>query len=525
MKINFSYLILVLILISSCKRNEPTSWDTHVFAPLAKGKITLGDIVADSLLQSDENNLWHLLIHENLADFQLDSVVKIQDTIIKNKFTVPINGGPFTLPNGTTLINLDENNLIGIHDAQLKLAKVKSGLLKYSIKSYINGYLTCTYSIPGVKHNGTGTFIETTTEPKQGNQPYIFSDEIDLAGYEISLTGQNGFMTNRIYSHFKVITSPTSPAQTLVYGQDSIIIELQFIDPVIEYAKGYFGQHDYDLNQNIEFAAGDKMPEGILRIEEATMNLDIVNSVGIDAQIKFNEVAGNNPHNGNTILLEHEPLYQWLNITRAIESYGNIQTTAYHYTLNNSNSNLKSFIENLPGSLNLNAKVRINPLGNLTDGNDFIYTDNTLNALLQLDVPLNIGMENISFKDTIDIENDLDLSADGEFILIVRNAFPFSASCDASLINSEGNVVSLFLQNGFIDHAILSPEPGVTEAVESVIRISANDEVLRSFNKQNKLTFHVKLNTPSIENTYGLYRDYYMDYKIIADGKARVKYE
>jgi len=127
----------------------------------------LGQIVPDSILKADETSLWHLLISENLTDFNLDSIVAIPDTIIKKKFNVPLVGGPFNVPNGTNIIEQHDNNLLNVNDAQLRLVKMRSGRLEYSIKSYINGYLTCTYDIPGVTLNGVGTVIETTTEPRK----------------------------------------------------------------------------------------------------------------------------------------------------------------------------------------------------------------------------------------------------------------------------------------------------------------------------------------------------------------------
>jgi len=176
---------IILIAFVSCKREAPTSWNTEVLAPLAKGRITLGNIVPDSFMQADENSLWHLMISENLTDFNLDDIAAIPDTTIAKKFTVPIVGGPFALPNGTSIINQHDNNLMRVNDAELRFVRIKSGKLEYSLKSYINGYLSCTYDIPGLKLNGVGTLIQTNTEPKQGNQPFISTGEIDLAGYEM----------------------------------------------------------------------------------------------------------------------------------------------------------------------------------------------------------------------------------------------------------------------------------------------------------------------------------------------------
>ncbi|MFN5295560.1 MAG: hypothetical protein ACK5BL_08525, partial [Flavobacteriales bacterium] len=65
-------LAFVLVL-SSCKRSEPTTWDADLRGPIAYGALSLQNIVADSLLQADDQGLWHLMLEENLTDFDLDS--------------------------------------------------------------------------------------------------------------------------------------------------------------------------------------------------------------------------------------------------------------------------------------------------------------------------------------------------------------------------------------------------------------------------------------------------------------------
>lgn len=520
----FQYLVLISI-ITACKRESPTVWNPDVIAPLAKGRITLGNVVPDSILQPDENALWHLKFSQNLTDFDLDSIVRIPDTTISKRFVVPISGGPFTLPAGMSVIDQHDNNLIKLNSIQLKTVKIKSGRLEYSIKSYINGYLNCTYTIPGITYNNIGTILQTATEPKQSSQPYTYSGSLDLAGYEMNLTGQNGYLTNRLYTHLSIITSTDAPAPTQVSGQDSIVVEMKFIDPVIEYARGYFGQHLYSLNQTVDFGNSFKMPEGALNINQASMNIRMSNSVGADAQIHFTSISGTNTYTENTIQLIHNTLLQPLNLTRALNNNGIIEPSTYNYHLDETNSNLDFFIENLPSSLKLEGNVKINPLGNVSDGNDFIYTNQPLEASLSLDVPLTIGAQNITFRDTLSIDSKSEIRANGKLTLYVKNYFPLSASCDAVLINNENHTLATLLQAGQIHYAIDTGTSGITIPSESWIEIPVTNDILSYINSDHRIVLTIKLNTPSFENHYGLYKDYYMDFKIIADGKLEVRYE
>jgi hypothetical protein len=521
----YIHLLIVIIALASCKRDEPTSWNTHVLAPIAKGRLTLDNIIPDSLLQADDNGLWHLRVTKNLTDFNLDSIVAIPDTIIRKSFTIPISGGPFNLPHGTSVINQHENNKLNINDAELRHVKIKAGRLEYTLKSYINGYLTCTYNIPGVKLNGIGTVIQAQTEPRQGNQPYIYTGQIDLAGYEMSLTGQSGFMTNRVYTHLAIITTPNAPTQAQVYGQDSVVVELKFLEPVVEYAKGYFGQHVYDLQQTVDLTNDFQMPTGTLNIDQASLNLNIVNAVGADAQIKFTTLAGLNLNSGNSVNLQHGPLYQTINITRAHDNNGSVQTTESNFALSNANSNLDVFIENLPSKIQMDAQIKINPMGDLTNGNDFIYTANSLKALLDINVPLNVGMHNLAISDTLDIATSIDMQADGKLVLQVINTFPFSATCSVQLLDGSNQVLHTLINSAHISHGMLNGNSYISTLASSLIHIPVTADQLRDVHPGNRIAIRVLFDTPEDQEHYGLYKDYYMDFKLIGDGKMEVSYE
>jgi hypothetical protein len=513
-----------LLVVASCQRKEPTSWDSEVLVPLASGRITIQDIVPDSIIYFDENNLWHLHINENLTDFDLDSIVRIPDTIISKRFEVPITGGPFTIPNGQQIIDVPEENLLNIRDVQLSEAIVSSGVLQYSIKSYINGYLTCNYEIPGVTLNGIGTLIQTTTQPSDGITPFVYSGSIDLSNHHFDLTGESGVAFNRIYSHLNIATAADAPTQAVIHGHDSIVVELKFLDPVIQYARGYFGEQDYSLDQSVDFSDNVNFPTGTLNLNAATMKLNIENNVGIDAQINFHALSSTNTATNETVNLQYAPLYQPINITRAFDNNGTVVPNSTEFLMNQNNSNIVPFIENLPNFILVNADIHLNPLGNVSDGNDFIYTANTIKAALDLDIPLNIGAENLLFTDTLDIGSSIEITADGHLYLYVNNSFPFSATCDAFIIDDQNQIVQVMLFGGVIQSALETGVEGETVAVKSIIDLPVNSNVIDNFKSENRILLRVRFDTPNVNEPSGLYSNYWMDFNITADGIVELKY-
>jgi hypothetical protein len=90
--IGFAFAILCALTFTRCSRNEPTVWDSDVMVPLATGRLTLSNVVDDSMLYADASGLWHVKFERELADFNLDTIVAIDDTTIAVGFELPISG-------------------------------------------------------------------------------------------------------------------------------------------------------------------------------------------------------------------------------------------------------------------------------------------------------------------------------------------------------------------------------------------------------------------------------------------------
>jgi hypothetical protein len=517
-------ILWLFVLLCACKRESPTSWNSELLVPIAHGRVTLDHIIPDSLLYADDLGLWHFRFSEELTNFDLDTLVEIPDTVISKSFVVPLTGGPFNIPAGQVIINEAENNLINVNDAMLREVRVKSGFLNYSVKSFIDGYLDCTYQLPGVTLNNVPTIIQTTTQPGTDSQPFVYSGSIDLSGYRINLTGESGFMFNRIFSLLTVTSASNAPGPTLVSGNDSLLIELSFADPVVSYARGYFGQHHYQLNEVIDLSDNVNFPDGLLQIESASMQLNIQNNVGVDAQIDFAEVSNSNQWSAQEVMLQHAPLYNPINITRAYEMGGGISPTSYSLLMNNSNSNITAFLENLPDQLALSGAVTVNPLGDVTDGNDFIYTNKALVANLDVDIPLRIAASGLQLRDTIDVQAiSSEFRADGFLELHVENAFPFQATCSLIIAGLESDVVVIDQQA--VMSAIPTDQDDVTIPVKSIIRLPVNDVLLGILKSNARMIVGFRLDTPDYDEIHGIYDSYYMDFKLLANGTVVVQYE
>jgi hypothetical protein len=524
-----SYIIALLIAFGlvACKRQEPTSWDVDVVLPVAKGRLQLNDLVTDSLLSVDANGVYHLHFSENLTDFSLDTLVQVPDTTIHKKFEVPLNGGPFTIPANVTLIDQNEDRILEVGNVLLREMVAGSGYMRYSLKSYINGYLDCSYSIPGLSYNGIPTVILAQTSPSTGGVPNVVTGVIDLTNYTFDLSGVSGGDFNKMNTNLLIRTSPTAPASAIISAHDSVVVDLEFVEATVAYARGYFGSEAYELNENVEFGSGLNLPEGSLNLESAAMSLKVQNYVGVDAALQFHSLGGWNAATPQNIVnLDYAPIMQTMNLERAELSFGEVVPTERTFNMNEGNSNLTSFLGNLPTSMALDATVLLNPLGDVSQANDFIFTNRTLEATLDLDVPLKLSTAGIVLRDTFALDTkQLDQVHFGKLKLKVENTFPVNATVLMHLADSETSDVFEVETTGSIVSGSGVFTPGPLIPVWSEVDVVLNASDIERLKNSAKLIVELRLDTPLYPAIVAVTPEMYLDFYLSVSGQGEVSYE
>jgi hypothetical protein len=523
------YLVAIAAIsaVQACKRTEATSWDIDAVIPIAKGRLQLTDLVSDSLLSVDGDGVYHLIYSENLTDFSLDTLIQVSDTTIHKKFEVPLNGGPFTIPPNVTLINQNEDRVLEVGDVLLREMIAGGGFMRYSLKSYINGYLDCSYSIPGLSYAGVSTTIVAQTSPSTGGVPNVVTGVIDLTDYKFDLSGLSGGDFNKMSTNLLLKTSATSPTSAIISANDSVVVDLEFVDAKVAYARGYFGSEVYELNESVDFGTGLNLPEGSFNLDAASMNLNIKNYVGVDAALQFHSLGGWNASTPqNVVSLDYAPIFQTMNLERAELSFGNVAPTERSFSINETNSNLTAFIGNLPTSMQLNATIELNPLGDVSSANDFIFTNRTLDASLELDVPLKLSSAGIVLRDTFALNAEqLKNIHSGKLKLKVENTFPVNATVFMHIVNDESADVLPVETSGSIvsGSGVFTPGPLIPVWSELDVLISAS--VMNQLLNSSKLVLELRLDTPLYPATVAITPEMYMDFYLSAIGAGEVSYD
>src|ERR1043165_6210695 len=84
-------LAAAAFIFSSCKKQIAThpSWDASLLTPLLKSSLTLNDLLADSVLQTNADNTVSLVFSNKLYGASLtDLAVKVPDTTIRVGFSL-----------------------------------------------------------------------------------------------------------------------------------------------------------------------------------------------------------------------------------------------------------------------------------------------------------------------------------------------------------------------------------------------------------------------------------------------------
>ncbi|MFZ6052995.1 hypothetical protein [Halocola ammonii] len=507
----FFFITLTLF---ACRKEE-TRWKTKWKAPLAKGRLSLGDLVGDTLLSFDEGGLAHLIYENKLTNFDLDTLVKLPDTLVSQSYSLDIDGGPFDFPAGFVLVDEPQQTSYDLGGAELKTVRVKSGGVRIELRNYVDSKLQMSYNLVGA--DGPQGPLGYSIEADEGtpDNPAVYEDFRDISGYELSLTGIDGNDNNTLAANF-LATVGDNEGETAIYGDDSVSVNISFEDVVIEYASGYFGQYENELVDTIYLDFFKNISPGILQLDEVNFDLSITNYVGMDAQVTFNELKSIRTTPENDVVLSHAFIGDQKNITRATDNNGNVSPTELEIEVNGDNSNIVDFTEIMPDKVAYDIDLNLNPLGDISLGNDFLYTDQSLETSLILDVPLCLAAENLGMRDTLELNNEpIEEWAQGSLFLKVENTFPFSANFDLSLLE-EGNGETELIGSGEIAAATM-PVGLDYLAQESISTIEVPAELVSRLHSENRIVINVTFDTANYPDLVKLREQYYMDIVLTGD--------
>ncbi len=483
MKNSFWFLLLVAVFALQC-RNDSTQWSPELAFPIAFGELSLEDFIDSENLDSAGEVLF-ISIQETLTPVNLDDLLDLGDTIIEQVYTPDLGIGPISFANSVDIFSIDEEFTFNLEDAELNFAKITSGIINFSFESNADGYLDLTFLLPGISLEGESLSIIAQTEPASDSNLFESSFSVDVSGYEMNLTGIDGTDRNTIYGELAVATSAAPNYTAQIFGSDQITVNIQLQDIVFDEVRGFFGELDQELNEEIELDF-PSYTSGSVGLEDINLGLEIKNYLGVDAIINLESLTAINSIESNSLDLDHSIVTEEINFTRAFETANYVIPDVELLEFNNLNSNLADFVSITPDQININALIEINPLGDITGGNDFYLRDYPLEIDVDLQVPLCAAVDTLILTDTLEINID-DVNQISNVLLKLNYENSFELGGELELLFPNANEPFGTLQ--------ISPAPSETESVNEVSELELDNDALENLKTSDFIVVQAKILT------------------------------
>jgi hypothetical protein len=509
------YTGIVLLLAACRKELERPSWEVSMTGPLIHSSLDISDLIPDSLLQVNPDNSITLVYNSTIFSLNPDSLVTIPDTSIVDTFALPVFVPTLAVTPNQQLFTQAEDNRFSVQDVELTDLILRQGTFEVNITSTINQPTEYTYSLPGVALNGTPFLAVITVPPGSIANPAVYTEAFDLSNYQFNLRGSTGTDFNSFASNLIIRMAPASNP-TNVTNTDRIIISTSFNDLSPSYAKGYFGSQAADIpSETVSFDLFRKIIDGTIDIDEVDVNLVLRNGIGADARITINQLMAQN--SSAAASLSHTTIGNPININRATSNGSGPIPTIHTISLNESNSNIDQVIELLPDEITVDLDMFINPLGNVSGHNDFLYDILTFEADLEVTMPLNIIADDLTLVDTIPISVNKGENGhvkNGTFRIFVSNGFPLGGEIQLYLLDEYGSVVDSIVAPGTFTPAPVNASFIASGVQNSIIEITLTTEQMEKLYNSPEVLLKVVFYTSSLTQHISIYDHYKIDLRM-----------
>ncbi|MCI5057184.1 MAG: hypothetical protein MRY83_13810, partial [Flavobacteriales bacterium] len=506
---NRFYLLSIIVLLAlSCKKEiKVPKWDVDAVLPIAHSTLAVSNIKFDSVpelqLQQTNDNKVQLVYSNSLFSIDFDSLFQVPDTSITESYPIfiPLNFNP-----GQQIWTGEIKNKYKLNDIELRDVKFRSGKMILEMTNSLTEKLILDLSLNKGHINGSPFVKQVEIPAGTISSPSKVTVEYDVSDLAVDLTGTSGGSYNNMFISYTLTVDPNGNAVSVGLG-DVLSVKSTFQKLIPDYGRGYFGQiiESETLDQRVKEL--ENVVAGNLELQDFDVDLEIVNRIGVDLQSTISHFSSYNSRTGNTVDLNHSIIGNSINLNRAKETGNPNSPVDYEirrFPINNSNSNILDFLENFPDSLSMAVDIALNPLGNFSAHNDFVYYENGLDLNLNMTLPLTFSASGIEIWDTLALDldsNDIYSNINSGFLKIyANNSFPLGIDLELTATDSTYSFKQILTTdvNNSIDAGVV--QGALTTPKESLIEVPLNQEIINSLYNGELLLIKATLNTNSTPN-------------------------
>jgi len=515
-------LVLTIISVagSGCrKEGTRPQWDVDLLAPLVRTALTIRDVLPDSVLTIGAAGSLTLLYRTDLFVLDLDTLLNAPDTSFIYAYVLPLPDS-LNFPPGTTFFSENDVTEFDLQDLALRDLELREGTLQLSLKNMVSSTVIGTVDLPGVQFPSGSSAMNASVGPGTPANPAFASASRDLAGSVFDLTGPNYNSVNTLATSIGAQLDPTGTG-AWISDEDSLIAKVTYQGLVPQYARGYFGSRTVHVGPEVSnIGLFNNVVGGTIDVDEVALRIRLENGFGVDIQVAIDHFTAVNTLSGGSVDLTHSIIPGPINLNRALDLGGGFTPSVYENELDNDDSNLDLFLESLPDQLSFELDVHLNPLGDISNGNDFLYYESKLKASLELELPLRLIANDLTLQNTL--VPDLPGSAEAHglqscgLMLFATNGFPFSAHLELDIINGDGQVLSNIPVAGTIASGLLGVNALVQQSIESRLEAQLTTEQVDLLYAGGRLRTRVAFTTADQTQHLQILDSYKLDLQITA---------
>ena len=388
---------------------------------------------------------------------------------------------------------------------QLNEVGIKSGTVTVNVLSTLpNGKMI--YNIPSLKKNGV-SFSSGDIIIPQATGTELTTFELNFEGYKLDLTGEEnrdgGDTINTIYTESYTFIDYTGTLET-INATDSFYSYIEF-DLTPEYATGFLGTDTISSGPEIiESDIFDFIQSGSIDFEQANMSINIKNFIGADMGLQITNLSSTNENTEVNASIDNNFIYE---INRASQNIDN----QINSTLTQINFEGDKLLEIFPNKFITSATFYLNPYGqNIIE--DFLYPEFTLDANINIEVPLRVNANNLTLVDTSEIEiNEISNYEIQKVFFNIENGFPLDIKLKILLLDVNDIIIDTLVQDINIDAAQVDINNIVVNNQITTVEVDYQD-----FTNIKKAILISSLNTMPNNEYISLYSNYEIDIAISA---------
>lgn len=510
-------IILCLIALFSCKRKEPTTWNIDLVSPIIKSSLTIDDLLPDSVRNTNPDSSINLNYTYTVDALDGQNIVNLANDTLSQFISFPFPNA-VSFDAGNQFANNTVPSTFQYGDARITELKINNGTIEVFITNDIESDIITTFSILKSSDNNGNVFTKTVRIPAANNGlKGVFQSEFMLNSFTFDLT-DDGTDYNTIVTATTAILDPNGNGAN-ISSQDSLSINYILKDLSPNALKGYLGdEFIQESGQEANFDVFDRIASGSFDIDDISVDLKVSNYVGADLQLKLLNLDAINSNTASTLSLNHPVINQQLNLNRGTFNWMGITPAVKTFNLTPLNSNIDLMIESMPNKLGYGFELQINPLGNVSNGTDFLFFKNTLELALSVYMPLRFIANDLVLVDTttLNFNSENNPIKNGTFTLFAENGFPFDADVQVYILDNNNQVIDSIMDNTFIASGTVDAQDKVISSSKNTLSSSLTAEKIALLEQNNKVVVKSKFNTVGA-NHVTLYDHYKLDIKLIGD--------